>query len=402
MRKLALLMLIVVLALSSCSLLKPEKVDQDVYRAIADLVDAKAEFVSIGNMEEYLKILNPEDKELQIEQSNWMADVKQYPVDDYSLELLGIEQIDENSYKARLRQSYKRASEEYNLEYYNAYKLIHGNFYDAGNYFEELQKENITIKYTTKNKKLAEDIIDDMNELYDENIKRWGITPKRPVVIKMFEDIEELRQSIKLSMWQCAGWYEYGESIKLLINPSANSPDKIGRVVSHEMTHLFTVEKSAGNLAYWLSEGLASYYETPDNRQGPGQLYKNMRVKLLTIDEIEAIELEKLEDKQKISEYYTNAHLITAFMIEKYGEDSIIKLLEELSNYPSKVGTTSENDGYYREYLHKVLPEVLDIQDYEVFKEEWKRWEPSLALFGWLRLCSGEYAASLLEVYCEV
>ena len=97
-----------------------------------------------------------------------------------------------------------------------------------------------------------------------------------------------------------------------------------------------------------------------------------MNVKLLTIDEIEAIELEKLEDQQEISNYYNNAQLITAFFIENYGEQKLFELLDELGKLPSYSGTTSENDPHYRRYLAQALPRVLGLESYEAFKQKWK------------------------------
>jgi hypothetical protein len=344
----------------------------DTESAINNLIDQKVQSVKTANIEELLSILDPRDQELQTEQSNWLMDIKTNTIEDYSLELIKLDKISENEYRAKLRQQYKENGKNYELEYFNKYTFVDNKFYDAGNYFEVLTKNNITIKYTAANKKLAEDIIEDMNQLYGENINIWGLTPKRPMVIKMFDDIEELRQSIKFSMWQCAGWYEYGESVKMYITKSRSSKERIKQVVNHEMTHLFTVEKSAGNLAYWLSEGIASYYETPENQRAPSQLVKDMNINLQTVGELEGIELEKLEGQQQISDYYNNSHLIVAFIIERYGKEKIIEILNELGKLPSFKGTTSENDKHYRVYLSEVLPKVLGIEDYKSFEEQWK------------------------------
>ncbi|HYE09419.1 MAG TPA: hypothetical protein VEF53_04510 [Patescibacteria group bacterium] len=371
MKKLLSILLVLVLLLSACTA-TVNNANQDAESFIKFLIDSKIESVKTANINKLLSILDPEDKELLTEQSNWLMDIKTNPIEDYSLELLNLEKTNEAEYRAKLRQQYKEDGQNYKLDFYNKYRLIDGKIYDAGNYFEVLTQDNVTIKYTAANKKLAEDIIDDMNQLYNENIERWGLTPGRPMVIKMFDDIEELRQSIKFSMWQCAGWYEYGESVKMYMTKSLSSKERIKHVVNHEMTHLFTIEKSAGNLAYWFSEGIASYYEVQQNQMTPSQLRKNMNINLLTIEQLESIELEKLEDRQQISDYYNNAHLITAFIIERYGEERILEILSELGKLPSFKGTTSENDTHYRTYLSQVLPKVLGIEDYQSFQQQWK------------------------------
>ncbi|MDF2890136.1 MAG: hypothetical protein K0R80_503 [Clostridia bacterium] len=371
MKKILSIFLILVLLLSACTATL-NNTNQDAESFINSLIDSKVQSVKTANIESLLFILDPEDKELQTEQANWLMDIKTNPIEDYSLELLNLEKTNEAEYRAKLRQQYKEDGQSYKIDFYNKYRLVDGKIYDAGNYFEVLTKDNVTIKYTEANKKLAQDIIDDMNQLYNENIERWGLTPSRPMVIKMFDDIEELRQSIKFSMWQCAGWYEYGESVKMYMTKSLSSKERIKHVVNHEMTHLFTIEKSAGNLAYWFSEGIASYYEVQQNQRTPSQLMKEMNINLLTIEQLEGIELEKLEDQQQISDYYNNSHLITAFIIERYGEERIIEILNELGKLPSFKGTTSENDIHYREYLSQVLPRVLGIEDYQSFQQQWK------------------------------
>ena len=371
MKRLASIFFILVFLLSACTA-SPNNAYQDIETSINSLIDIKVQSVKTANIEDLISILDPDDKELQTEQSNWLIDIKANPIENYSLELINLEKTSETEYRAKLHQRYTEGGKDYKLDFYNKYKLVDSKIYDAGNYFEVLTKNNITIKYTAANKKLAEDIIEDMNQLYDDNIDRWGLTPKRPMVIKMFDDIEELRQSIKFSMWQCAGWYEYGESVKMYMTKTTSSSERIKQVVNHEMTHLFTVEKSAGNLAYWLSEGIASYYEVPENQRTPSQLVKDMNINLQTVEELESIELEKLSNKQQISDYYNNSHLITAFIIEKYGEEKIKEILNELGKLPSFKGATSENDKHYREYLSQVLPRVLGIEDYKSFEAQWK------------------------------
>lgn len=371
MKRLACILLALVLLLAACTA-PVNQAGQEIESRINTLLEQKVRSVKNTDLEGLMSILDPEDKELQTEQANWLIDIKSYPIEDYSLSLLKLEKVSETEYRAKLRQQYRKDSNDFELDFYNKYKLRNGKLYDGGNYFQELQQGNITIKYTAANKELAEVVIEDMNRLYQENIERWKLTPARPMVIKMFDDIEELRQSIKFSMWQCAGWYEYGEAVKMYVAEPFASRERINHVVNHEMTHLFTVEKSSGNLAYWLSEGIASYYEMQESQRTPSQLLQEMNIRLLSIEELESIELEKLEDQQLISDYYNNSHIITAFIIERYGEEKIIEILNELSKLPSFEGTTSENDKHYREYLSIVLPRILGIEDYEDFKQQWQ------------------------------
>lgn len=365
------LLILALILIGACSA-PTDTAGQDMKDSISAMVAEKVRVVQEKDADALMEMLDPEEKELMVEQANWLIDIKINPIDEYSLELLTLDKVSDTVYRAKLLQRYKRDGEEFELKYYNKYRVIDDKIYDAGNYFEQLKQGNVTIQYTPANKKLSEDVIGDMDKLYQENIAKWKITPQRPLVVKMFDDIEELRQSIKLSMWPCGGWYEYGESVKMLVKKPYSNAVTIKQTVNHEMTHLFTVEKASGNLAYWLSEGIASYYEAPDMQKSPKALRSEMQIKPLTIDEIEALELEKLEDRDEIRNYYNNAHLMAAFIIERYGEEKVVEILEELSKLPSYTGTTSENDKYYREYLRQVLPKVLGLKDYEAFEEIWR------------------------------
>ena len=189
MKRLASIFLVLVLLFSGCAA-SPDNTYLDAEASINSLIDIKVQSVKKPNIEELQSIIDPVDKELQIEQANWLTDIKTNAIEEYSLKLLKLQQVNEGEYKAKLQQRYKENGKDYKLDFYNKYKLIDGKIYDAGNYFEEITKDNITIKYTTANKKLAENIIEVMNQLYDENIARWKLTPSRPMVIKMFDDIE--------------------------------------------------------------------------------------------------------------------------------------------------------------------------------------------------------------------
>lgn len=369
-RHIILLLLLVLFCLAGCT--HKQGADTDIQGSVAQLVESKEQSVKNGDLKLLLSVLDPKDQELQTEQTNWLKDIQDNPIQDYSLKLLKLEKTGEGVYKAKLRQEYTRGQQHYRLDYYNKYLRAADQLVDGGNYFEVLQQDHVTIYYAPSAKELAQNTIESLNELYQKNIERWKLTPDRPIVIKMFDDIEELRQSIKLSMWQCGGWYEYGESVKILTANRSMTKAQVLNVVGHEMTHLFTVEKAGGNLAYWFSEGLATYYEGA-GQQSARELEEAMKSKLLTIDELERIELEKLEDPKQISNYYNNAHLIVAYLIEHYGEAKMMILLDELKKKPSFSGTTSENDQYYRAYLSELLPQVLGIKNYESFKEEWKK-----------------------------
>ena len=188
MKRILCILLAAVLLMTACTM-SQDKSSSSMEALVSSLMDIKVHSVIQNDPESLLSILDPEDQELRTEQMNWLKDIRDNPIEGYSLKLLRLEKINEGIYKAKLRQQYRRGAESYTLDFYNKYKWINNKLYDAGNYFDELRQGSITIEYTPTNKKLAEGVIEDINGLYKENIERWGITHERQMVGKMFEEI---------------------------------------------------------------------------------------------------------------------------------------------------------------------------------------------------------------------
>ncbi len=346
--------------------------EDNIKNQITDIIAQQIQYIKELNLEKYISLINPADLELIKEQINWFNDLKLEPVQDFSIKLLGIAEIDDNSCKAEVEQSYHRDGKKISVKYFKRFIKIFERIYDAGNYFEEVYNEHFIVKYTEQNKKLALELLQKLEPIYKEFADRWKLEPERKIVIKMFDHKEELRQSIKLSMWACAGWYEFGESIRMFIAKGKEDVGSIAYIVRHELVHLFTMTKAKGNVAYWLAEGLATNYEDV-TRRSYASVMQSAKNRLMSIEQLESIELEKLTDMQDIRNYYINSELVISFIIDKYGEQVLDTILNGLAQMPSLEGTGHENDTVYREYLSQILPSVLGLRSYEDFKRLWQQ-----------------------------
>ncbi|MFZ5352500.1 MAG: hypothetical protein ACOZCL_07190 [Bacillota bacterium] len=338
--------------------------------AIKNLLSREEQYARALDLESYIALLPAGDNELIKEQTNWFNDLKLEPVEEFSIKYLDSKKINED-FKVYIEQSYKRDGRRFSSSFFKRLVVKEGKLYDAGNYFDEISNGRFIVKYTEQNKALAEDILENLDIIFDEFAVTWDIVPDRKIVVKMFDDREALRHSIKLSMWACSGWYEFGESIRMYISDN-DKVRTINNVLRHELVHLFTMLKTNGNLPYWLAEGLATNYQ---NTRGPESLYnlrESFKGKYLSVDELEAMELEKLTNRDEIHDYYMNSQMLVSFIIENYGILSLYSILDELGSRPNpKEGTGHENDKLYREYLHEALPKVLGLESYEVFKKLW-------------------------------
>lgn len=350
---------------------KNYNVSQSTYKNVNNLIKSQEQAINSKNIDKYIQLLYPKEKELITEQTNWFNDLILEPIDSFELELLKVEKVNKNTYKAYIKQEYKRNKELHRINIEKKMIVSGDNVLDSGDYFETIANDKFEILYTQRNDKIAKQLLSQLNPIYNEFADRWSFKPNRKIIIKLYDDVEKLRQSIKLSMWQCAGWYEYGESVRMYIQNNLKDIENLKYVIRHELVHLFTMSKAKGNVAYWFAEGLATSYEDKVSKRTYEVTMKQNSKKLLSIDELEQLELEKLTNINEIRSFYLNAQLIVNFIKNNYGEDILDLILVKLGEEKRLEGTGHENDKAYKKYLHQILPKVLEMDSYEQFKHMW-------------------------------
>jgi hypothetical protein len=316
---------------------------------IKKLVSLKVEAVEKKDLNRYMSTVNKEDKEYYAEQKHWFQDILVNDIKNYNLEVIDIEKKAEDIYLVNLKQQYSFQNKNYSLKYQAVYKTTKTGTLDSDLDFDTKETEHFIIKYTVTNKELSDKFAKAAEEAYEIVKYNYGKVPEDKTVIKIYEDMDTLKQFVKLSFqWDMAGWYEYSESIKFIGAGSEAHPEAL----AHELIHKVTIRETNNNMPYWLAEGLATHYSG-------NKIVAVSSRKKMNIGEMQSTNLEKLTNMIDIMSFYDSAQEAVEFIISTYGEEGIDQLVLELSKYPFEDKTGSEVDKKNIETFNIVAQKVF-------------------------------------------
>ncbi|MDP4088630.1 MAG: peptidase MA family metallohydrolase [Bacillota bacterium] len=328
---------------------KVPAVSSQAAQAAAALVQKKQDAVNKKDIEEFMNTVNTNDREYYAEERHWFQDIQVNDISGYKLEIVDITKEEEGSYLVDLNQTYTFGGKKKSLKYKAVFKDSEGGMTDFGLDFKEKETDHFIIKYMEKSEKLAGDFSRAAEEAYAIVKSNYGKVPEDKTVIKIYDDMETLRQFVKLSFqWDMAGWYEYSEAIKFI----GWSSEVRAESLAHELIHKVTIKDTNNNMPYWLAEGLATHYTEKPIKSG--SLKKPM-----SIEKLESIDLEALTDNTEISSYYKSAQNAVELIIGKYGEKALRDILQELSKHPFQDHTGSEVNGKNIQLFDEASKKVL-------------------------------------------
>lgn len=344
---------------------KPEAVKEEpeaFKRALQEVektVDNKQKAVRQKNLNEYMRTVNSEDKEYYAEQRHWFQDILINDIKDYKLQILNVEKNDDDSYLVDLSQSYTFKERKSSLKYTAVFKKNGTVMVDCGLNFKQRETEHFIIKYMEKSEDLADCFSRAAEEGYDMALERYGKVPEDKTEIKIYDDMETLRQFVKLSFqWDMAGWYEYSESIKFI-----GLKDEVkSQGLAHELIHKITINETNNNMPYWLAEGIATHYTEKEISVGSQKNRYN-------IEELQSLDLETLTDNTAVLNYYKSSQAMVEYIIRNYGEAALKDILKELSKYPFEDLTGREVNMKNTELFDKTAKKVLGRGTAELDKE---------------------------------
>ena len=314
----------------------------------------------------FLNLLDPSQQEYREEQSHWFDDFISHDIQDFKIQIGRVERIDDRTLVAGIKQNYTYNGKDYTLEYLERFVLTAQGWRDADLNFATKSTDHFDIKYLPGDQKIAERAAQDAEAAYNDLQNKLPFDNMGKTTVKIYDDLEKLRQSVKLSFaWNFGGWYEFPESIKT--NSQRGLETNFTKTIEHESIHKITTTWSKNNLPYWFAEGLATYYTNPASivpqNDGP---YKSIR-------ELERINLETLTDSRDISQYYHNAALILRFFAETYGDPAVKRLILALGEYPYQQGTAADNDPVSQQRFAEAVPRVLG-KSLDALDAEWLQW----------------------------
>ncbi|QZY54587.1 hypothetical protein [Crassaminicella profunda] len=346
-------------------------VKKEIKGEIQDFVQKQERSVNEKDLESYMNTISKEESQYLAEKKSWMRDIQENKIEDYTLNVEKIKILDTAKVCLNLRQSYQYEGKKYNIEFPLVLVKEDDQWKDHDLLFDEIDTQHFKIKYLKNLEKYAMYIKSACEDAYENVQKRYGEKIEGYTTIKLYEDKELLRQSVKLSFsWQFGGWYEYPESIK---TTEFKNEETYRKILEHELIHKITIKKSNNNMPYWFTEGLAVYFANFPNELKDYQTkeyylntYKDYKIDIL---KLEKANLEKMEDSKSINCYYDSAGMIVKFMVETYGLEKVKKIVEELGKFPYDEGTGSEVNEKSIERFHLVVERILGMSVEELNKE---------------------------------
>ncbi|MCT4618850.1 MAG: hypothetical protein N4A62_05625 [Marinisporobacter sp.] len=346
-------------------------INKEIKGQIEEFVEKQEVYVNEKSLDGYIDTISKEEPEYVAEKKSWMRDILENNIEKYDLEVEKIKILDDDKVSLKLRQSYQYEGKKYSIQIPLLLVKENGCWKDHDLLFDEMVTPHFRIKYHKNLKKYAVAIKNVCENAYSNVQKRYGEGIEGKTIIKLYENQELLRQSVKLSFsWQFAGWYEYPESIK---TTEFEDEETYRKILEHELIHKITIKKSNNNMPYWFSEGVAVYFANFPNQPKDFQTkeyylntYRDYEIDIL---KLEKANLEKMEEDKSIHCYYDSSGMVIKFIVEKYGVEKVKKIVEELGRFPYEEGTGSEINEQSIKRYHLVLEKVLGVCVEELNKE---------------------------------
>ncbi|MBA4495596.1 peptidase MA family metallohydrolase [Paenactinomyces guangxiensis] len=310
---------------------------------VRQLMKQKEQAINQKNLSRFTAVLSPERKMYVLEQKRWFEDAVQH-IDpgSFRLKVLSVFPDREDRLRAWIHQSYTRKGRVYAVKYPLLIVKTKQGWKDADLAFKQISNDSIVIHYSDPSlKDQAYIALDTIKKAVYVLKQRFHWSPKR-IEVKLYEDPEVFRQSVKPSLpdW-VGGWHESGQSIKFIGGPGDHKLFAAGLV--HELTHQMVSELTNDNAAYWLQEGAAMYYEAhllPGLHEDQWLDYTQQR-RPITLVQLEQLNLERLTDREAY-QYYLTCYQLFRFLVEEFGEERIQQLFMALQNLPNVDADSSE------------------------------------------------------------
>jgi cellulose synthase operon protein C len=207
-----------------------------------------------------------------------------------------------------------------------------------------------------------------LESIHGELVQNFGYEPPGLTQIEIMKDHEKFSgRTTALPFIPTVGACT-GKVVALASPRTSKMPFNWARVMKHEVVHVITLQQTEFNIPHWYTEALAVQSEGfPRPQPWNKMLVERVptRRKLLNLDTINLgfIRPDEAEDRQLA---YCQAQLYAQYMLERFGPDSLIKML---ASY--KRGLTTDRaiddcfhvakadfEGKYLEYLDKVVKTI--------------------------------------------
>jgi cellulose synthase operon protein C len=197
--------------------------------------------------------------------------------------------------------------------------------------YSTLKTAHFELRYDPKNDEaLAKYMGEYLEGVYDDLAKKFDYRPKGPILVEVFNNHEMFSGRVVAlpdlhTIGACTG------AMFAMVSPSGKGirkPFNWGRVLRHEMTHIFNLEQTNFLVPHWFTEGLAVMNEGFPRPQIWNQLLVE-RVPAGDVLNLDNIDLAFIRPKSQLdwNMAYCQAQLYVQYLREKYPDYSDGKLL---------------------------------------------------------------------------
>lgn len=233
--------------------------------------------------------------------------------------------------------------------------------------YETVKTAHFELRYDPKtDKALARFMAEDMETIYDDLAKQFNYRPKGPFLVEVFNNHEMFSGRVIAlpdlhTIGACTG------RMMALVSPRGKGivkPFNWGRVLRHELVHVFNLDQTNFQVPHWLTEGLAVQNEGYPRPQHWNQMLMR-RVpagELMTLDDITLgfVRPRNPEDWQMA---YCQSDLYVEYLKKKFGPQAVGDLLQAYHDGlddSAAVGRACKVDkakfeAGYKEYLQEVV-----------------------------------------------
>jgi len=234
--------------------------------------------------------------------------------------------------------------------------------------YATLATEHYELRYDPKNDPaLARYMGEYLERIYADLSGKFNYAPKGPILVEMFNNHDMFSGRVVAlpdlhTIGACTG------RMMALVSPNGKGIPKAfnwGRVLRHEIVHIFNLDQTHFLAPHWLTEGLAVVNEGYPRPQPWNQLLLERVPKgeLYTLDTIDMgfIRPKRMPDDWHMA--YCQAQLYVEFMTTKYGPQTVGELLAAYAdgldtaaaiNKACKVDKATVEQGY-RAYLDETI-----------------------------------------------
>ncbi|QFF97472.1 hypothetical protein PB01_00835 [Psychrobacillus glaciei] len=200
--------------------------------------------------------------------------------------------------------------------------------------FKKISEGNIAVLYVSDMEEQALTVLREASDIVHLYNNEFGWDPK-DVTIKLYDSREQVSATIP---WiGLTGWNETGESLKLMIEPSASYS-----TLAHELGHNMLSDFSNDNVSLYIQEGFATLLEHVVEKDADGKPVINLNnlpyreQKLLSNRDLVFLSIDDLNklDYNNTFGIYGLGFLLTDYLIKTQGFDKFMTMVKELMNEP--------------------------------------------------------------------